>query len=79
MILPERCVKWFEANNSTLRLLTQLPEGSGFLENFNQIRIPQLEPLLNELSNNCDAESIADIRDKLWPLAKNWKLRFIRK
>ena len=70
MILPERCVKWFEANNSTLRLLTQLPEGSGFLENFNQIRIPQLEPLLNELSNNCDAESIADIRDKLWPLAK---------
>ena len=70
MILPERCVKWFEANNSTLRLLTQLPEGSGFLENFNPIRIPQLEPLLNELSNDCDAESIADIRDKLWPLAK---------
>ena len=70
MILPEKCVKWFETNKTTLELLTNLPEGEGFLKHFDGIRVPQLAPLLNELSNNCDAESIAEIRDQLWPLAK---------
>ena len=70
MILPERCVKWFETNKSTLQLLSNLPEGDGFLQNFAEIRIPSIGPLLQELSNNCDADSIAEIRDQLWPLAK---------
>ena len=70
MILPERCVKWFETNKSTLELLSNLPEGDGFLQNFAEIRIPSIGLLLQELSNNCDADSIAEIRVQLWPLAK---------
>jgi len=75
MILPERCVKWFELNKQTLEIITQLPEGKGFLKNFDTIRIPQLAPLLNELSNTCDADSIAHVRDQIWPLAKSLEKR----
>ena len=75
MILPEKCVGWFEHNRESLKLLTALPEGDGFLSNFNGIRIPELEPLLDELENEADAEAIADVRDKLWPLAKELEKR----
>ena len=70
LILPEKCVAWFENNEKSLRLLTTLPEGEGFLKQFNQIRIPSLGPLLDELSDGSDGEAINDVRDQLWPLAK---------
>ncbi|HIF45846.1 MAG TPA: hypothetical protein EYQ73_03505 [Candidatus Poseidoniales archaeon] len=70
LILPEKCVAWFENNEKSLRLLTTLPAGEGFLKQFNQIRIPSLGPLLDELSDQADGEAINDVRDKLWPLAK---------
>ena len=70
MILPEKCVGWFEHNRESLELLTNLPEGQGFYSHFNQIRMPQLRELLDEMANEADAEAIADVRDKLWPMAK---------
>lgn len=70
LILPEKCVAWFENNEKSLRLLTTLPAGEGFLKKFNQIRIPSLGPLLDELTDQADGEAINDVRDKLWPLAK---------
>ena len=70
LILPERCVRWFENNEKSLSLLTNLPSGKGFLKQFDQLRLTQLAPLLEELSDQADAESINDARDQLWPLAK---------
>ena len=75
MILPEKCVGWFEHNRESLELLTNLPEGNGFYSHFNQIRMPQLRELLDEMANEADAEAIADVRDKLWPLAKELEKR----
>ena len=75
MILPEKCVGWFEHNRESLELLTNLPEGKGFYSHFNQIRMPQLRELLDEMANEADAEAIADVRDKLWPLAKELEKR----
>ena len=75
MILPEKCVGWFEHNKESLELLTNLPQGDGFFSHFDGIRMPALRDLLDELSNEADAESIADIRDKLWPLAKELEKR----
>ena len=75
MILPEKCVGWFEHNRESLELLTNLPEGQGFYSHFNQIRMPQLRELLDEMANEADAEAIADVRDKLWPLAKELEKR----
>ena len=42
---------------------------------FNQIRMPQLRELLDEMANEADAEAIADVRDKLWPMAKELEKR----
>ena len=75
MILPEKCVGWFEHNRESLELLTNLPEGKGFYSHFNQIRMPQLRELLDEMANEADAEAIADVRDKLWPMAKELEKR----
>ena len=75
MILPEKCVGWFEHNRESLELLTNLPEGNGFYSHFNQIRMPQLRDLLDEMANEADAEAIADVRDKLWPMAKDLEKR----
>ena len=75
MILPEKCVGWFEHNRESLELLTNLPEGHGFYSHFNQIRMPQLRELLDEMANEADAEAIADVRDKLWPMAKELEKR----
>ncbi len=75
MILPEMTVDWFQRNRSSLELLTKLPQGEGFLKRFDSIRISELTPLLEELSNEEDAERIADIRDRLWPLAKELEKR----
>jgi len=75
MILPEKCVGWFEHNRESLELLTNLPEGEGFYSHFNQIRMPQLTELLDEMANEADAEAIADVRDKLWPVAKELEKR----
>ncbi len=75
MILPEKCVGWFEHNRESLELLTNLPEGQGFYSHFNQIRMPQLRDLLDEMANEADAEAIADVRDKLWPMAKELEKR----
>ena len=75
MILPEKCVGWFEHNRESLELLTNLPDGNGFYSHFNQIRMPQLRELLDEMANEADAEAIADVRDKLWPMAKELEKR----
>ena len=75
MILPEKCVGWFEHNRESLELLTNLPEGQGFYSHFNQVRMPQLRELLDEMANEADAEAIADVRDKLWPMAKELEKR----
>ena len=75
MILPEKCVGWFEHNRESLDLLTNLPEGDGFYANFNQIRMPQLKEILDEMDNEADAEAIADVRDRLWPTAKELEKR----
>ncbi|MGB0602978.1 MAG: MutS-related protein, partial [Candidatus Poseidoniaceae archaeon] len=75
MILPEKCVGWFEHNRESLELLTNLPEGQGFYSHFNQIRMPQLRELLDEMANEADAEAIAGVRDKLWPMAKELEKR----
>ncbi len=75
MILPEKCVGWFEQNRESLELLTNLPKGDGFYSNFNEIRMPGLKELLDELVNESDAEAIADVRDKLWPMAKELEKR----
>ena len=75
MILPEKCVGWFVHNLESLELLTNLPEGKGFFSHFDDVRMPALRALLDELSNETDAEDIADVRDKLWPLAKTLEKR----
>ena len=75
MILPEKCVGWFEHNKESLELLTNLPQGDGFFSHFDDIRMPVLRDLLDELSNEADAEAIADVRDKLWPKAKELEKR----
>jgi len=75
MILPEKCVGWFEHNRESLELLTSLPKGSGFLSHFDEIRMPQLQELLDEMANEADAEIIADVRDKLWPITKDLEKR----
>jgi dsDNA-specific endonuclease/ATPase MutS2 len=75
MILPEKCVGWFEHNKESLELLTNLPQGDGFFSHFNEIRMPVLRDLLDELSNESEAEDIADVRDKLWPMAKKLEKR----
>ena len=75
MILPEKCVGWFEHNKESLELLTNLPQGDGFFSHFDEIRMPVLRDLLDELSNETDAEAIADVRDKLWPMAKELEKR----
>jgi len=75
MILPEKCVGWFEHNRGSLELLTTLPEGDGFYKHFNDIRMTQLRELLDEMANEADAEAIADVRDKLWPTAKELEKR----
>ena len=75
MILPEKCVGWFEHNRESLEILTKLPEGQGFYSHFDQIRMPQLRELLDEMANEADAEAIADVRDKLWPMAKELEKR----
>ena len=75
MVLPEKCVGWFEHNLESLELLTNLPEGDGFFKYFNEIRMPGLRELLDELANEADAESIADVRDKLWPAVKELEKR----
>jgi len=75
MILPEKCVGWFEHNRKSLELLSTLPEGNGFMKYFNEIRMPILQELLDEMSNETDSEAIADVRDKLWPLAKEMEKR----
>ena len=75
MILPEKCVGWFEHNREFSGATTNLPEGQGFYSQFNQIRMPQLRELLDEMANEADAEAIADVRDKLWPMAKELEKR----
>tara|TARA_B100000282_G_scaffold244661_1_gene187808 strand:- start:862 stop:2784 length:1923 start_codon:yes stop_codon:yes gene_type:complete len=75
MILPEKCVGWFEHNRESLEILTKLPEGQGFYSHFDQIRMPQLRELLDEMANEADAEAIAGVRDKLWPMAKELEKR----
>ena len=75
MILPEKCVGWFEQNRASLELLTTLPTGDGFFSHFDDIRIPQLQDLLDEMANEADAEAIANVRDKLWPTAKELEKR----
>ena len=75
MILPEKCVGWFEHNRQSLEILTSLPQGDGFFEHFDEIRMPQLRDLLDEMENEADAEAIASVRDKLWPLAKELEKR----
>ena len=75
MILPEKCVGWFEHNREALELLTTLPEGDGFFSHFDDIRTTQLRELLDEMANEADAEAIADVRDKLWPTAKELEKR----
>ena len=75
MILPEKCVGWFEHNRESLELLTTLPQGDGFFKHFNEIRMTQLRELLDEMANEADAEAIADVRDKLWPTAKELEKR----
>jgi DNA mismatch repair protein MutS2 len=75
MILPEKCVGWFVHNLESLELLTNLPEGKGFFNHFDDIRMPALRDLLDELSNETDAEDIANVRDKLWPFAKELEKR----
>ena len=75
MILPEKCVGWFEHNRESLELLSSLPKGKGFLSHFDEIRMPQLQGLLDEMANEADADEIADVRDKLWPTAKELEKR----
>ncbi len=75
MILPEKCVGWFEHNRQSLEILTSLPQGDGFFEHFDEIRMPQLRDLLDEMENEADAEAIASVRDTLWPLAKELEKR----
>lgn len=75
MILPEKCVGWFEHNRESLEILTSLPKGEGFFSHFDEIRMPQLQDLLDEMSNEADAEAIAEVRDKLWPRAKELEKR----
>lgn len=70
LILPEKCVGWFEHNKESIELLTTLPKGEGFAKHFDDIRMPQLRDLLDEMANEADAEKIAEVRDKLWPTAK---------
>ena len=79
MILPEKCVGWFEHNRESLEILTSLPEGEGFFSHFDEIRMPQLQDLLDEMGNEADAEAIAEVRDKLWPLAKELEKRIQKK
>ena len=71
MILPEKCVGWFEHNRESLELLCSLPDGEGFFSHFDEIRMPQLRELLDEMADEADAEAIAEIRDQLWPTAKS--------
>ena len=75
MILPEKCVGWFEHNRESLELLTNLPEGEGLYSHLKQVRMPQVRELLDEMTNEADAEAIADVRDKLWPVAKELEKR----
>ena len=75
MILPEKCVGWFEHNRESLELLCSLPDGEGFFSHFNEIRMPQLRELLDEMADEADAEAIAEIRDQLWPNAKSLEKR----
>lgn len=70
MILPEKCVGWFEHNRESLELLCSLPGGEGFFSHFNEIRMPQLRELLDEMADEADAEAIAEVRDQLWPTTK---------
>lgn len=69
--LPELIISWFEANLSSLELISNLPKGKGFLKYFDEIRIEGLELLLKELSNNNEIDEIIKIKDQLWPLAKS--------
>ena len=75
MILPEKCVGWFEHNRESLELLCSLPDGEGFFSHFNEIRMPQLRELLDEMADEADAEAIAEVRDQLWPNAKSLEKR----
>ena len=75
MILPEKCVGWFEHNRESLELLCNLPTGEGFFSHFNEIRMPQLRELLDEMADEADAEAIAEVRDQLWPNAKSLEKR----
>ena len=75
MILPEKCVGWFEHNRESLELLCSLPTGEGFFSHFNEIRMPQLRELLDEMADEADAEAIAEVRDQLWPTAKSLEKR----
>ena len=75
MILPEKCVGWFEHNRESLELLCSLPTGEGFFSHFNEIRMPQLRELLDEMADEADAEAIAEVRDQLWPNAKSLEKR----
>lgn len=75
MILPEKCVGWFEHNRESLELLCSLPDGEGFFSHFNEIRMPQLRELLDEMADEADAEAIAEVRDQLWPTAKSLEKR----
>lgn len=75
MILPEKCVGWFEHNRESLELLCSLPDGKGFFSHFNEIRMPQLRELLDEMADEADAEAIAQVRDQLWPTAKSLEKR----
>lgn len=75
MILPEKCVGWFEHNRESLELLCSLPDGEGFFSHFDEIRMPQLRELLDEMADEADAEAIAEIRDQLWPTAKSLEKR----
>ena len=75
MILPEKCVGWFEHNRESLELLCTLPTGEGFYSHFDEIRMPQLRELLDEMSDEADAEAIAEVRDQLWPTAKSLEKR----
>ena len=70
MILPEKCVGWFQHNKESIELLTDLPQGEGFAKNFDELRMPHLRELLDEMANESDADEIADVRDRLWPTAK---------
>ena len=75
MILPEKCVGWFEHNRESLELLTTLPEGDGFFKHFNEIRMTQLRELLDEMANEADAEAIADVATNYGLLLKELEKR----